>query len=197
MLPPGAKTMLQRLRSRRAQAVIETALILPFLTMLTLGSADLGRAFYLSLEITGAARAGMRGGIQGTGNDIGDATRSEPNTAIPDTAAAWGATGPGGNNDCDPGQPGHTCGNSLGCPPSAFAAGQMACFAVRSCTLDANGVCASYSAWQTRPAGGAAQPASLVVRVVYKFTPVTPFISNFSTGGSFYLIRETVGLELY
>ena len=59
-------TILQRLRNKRAQAMVETALILPFLTLLTLGAADLGRAFYLHLEITGAARAGMRNAIQST-----------------------------------------------------------------------------------------------------------------------------------
>src|SRR6202022_4766448 len=93
---------------RRAQAAVETALILPFLTLLTLGAADLGRAFYLHLEITGAARAGMRDRVQGPGNDIGDATRSEPNTAIQNTVAAWGSTGPGGSYDCNPGIAGHT-----------------------------------------------------------------------------------------
>ena len=80
-------TLLQRWRNKRAQALVETALILPFLTLLTLGAADLGRAFYLHLEITGASRAGMRSGIQGTGNDIGGAIRSEPNTAIVNNAA--------------------------------------------------------------------------------------------------------------
>jgi hypothetical protein len=36
-----------------------------------------------------------------------------------------------------------------------------------------------------------------VVRVVYKFTPITPLIAQFGSGGSFYLIEETYGLELY
>src|SRR3981081_4692705 len=127
-------TTLQRLRNKRAQAMVEMALVLPFLTLLTLGAADLGRAFYLHLEITGAARAGMRMGIQGTGNDVGDALRSEPNTAILNDATTGGSTGIGGSYDCFPGR---SCGDPNGCPTSAFAAGQLACFAVRTCTISA------------------------------------------------------------
>jgi hypothetical protein len=189
-------TLLQRLRSKRAQAMVEMALILPFLTLLTLGAADLGRAFYLHLEITGASRAGMRSGIQGTGHDIGHALRGEPNTAIMNDTATWGSTAWGGSYDCNPGIVGHTCGEPSGCPPSAFGAGQLACFAVRTCTIT-SAACSSYGAWQSRPPGGGAAPTALVVRVVYKFTPVTPLIAQFASNGSFYLTEETYGLELY
>ncbi|MDQ6884833.1 MAG: pilus assembly protein [Candidatus Dormibacteraeota bacterium] len=187
---------MKRRERSRAQAMVEMALIVPFLTLLTFGSADLGRAFYLHLEITGAARAGMRAGIQGGANDVGDAIRSEPNTAIPNTAAAWGSTGPGGSFDCNPGAPGHLCGDPNGCPASAFASGQIACYAVRSCTITAS-ACSSYGAWQSRPPGGGTPPTALMVRVVYKFTPVTPLIADFGSGGSFYLAEESYGLELY
>jgi hypothetical protein len=189
-------TLLQWLRSKRAQAMVEMALILPFLTLLTLGAADLGRAFYLHLEITGASRAGMRSGIQGTGHDIGHALRGEPNTAIMNDTATWGSTAWGGSYDCNPGIVGHTCGEPSGCPPSAFGAGQLACFAVRTCTIT-SAACGSYGAWQSRPPGGGAAPTALVVRVVYKFTPVTPLIAQFASNGSFYLTEETYGLELY
>lgn len=189
-------TILQRLRNTRAQAMIEMALILPFLTLLTLGAADLGRAFYLHLEITGASRAGMRSGIQGTGHDVGDALRSEPNTAIMNDATTWGSTGPGGSYDCNPGIAGHTCGDPNGCPTTAFTAGQLACFAVRTCTITSS-ACSSYGTWQSRPPGGGAEPTAIMVRVVYKFTPITPLIAQFTSNGSFYLTEETYGLELY
>jgi hypothetical protein len=189
-------TLLQRLRNKRAQAAVEMALILPFLTLLTLGAADLGRAFYLHLEITGASRAGMRSGIQGTAQDIGAALRSEPNTAILNDATTWGSTAWGASYDCNPGIAGHACGDPNGCPPSAFAAGQLACFAVRACTISSS-ACSSYGAWQSRPPGGGAAPTALVVRTVYKFTPITPLIAQFGSGGSFYLTEETYGLELY
>ena len=176
--------------------MVETALIIPFLTLLTLGAADLGRAFYLHLEITGAARAGMRNGIQGAGSDLGDAIRSEPNTAILNDAATWGATGPGGSYDCNQGSSARPCGDPNGCPTTAFAANQLACFAVRTCTISSN-ACGLYGAWQSRPPGGGSGPTALAVRVVYKFTPITPLIAQFGTGGSFYLTEETYGLELY
>lgn len=188
--------MLSLLRSRRAQAMTEMALIVPFLTLLTLGAADLGRAFYLHLEITGAARAGMRNGIQGDASALGDAIRTEPNTAIPNTPAVWGATGAGGNDDCDPNAPLHKCGNVNGCTPADFAPNQVACFAVTTCTVT-SGACSSYGLWQTRPPGGGVAPTALVVKVVYKFTPVTPLIGQFGNNGSFYLTEESFGLELY
>jgi Flp pilus assembly protein TadG len=191
-------TLLQRLRGRRAQATVETALIIPFLTLMVLGAADFGRAFYLSLEITGASRAGMRDGIQGLGHDIGDATRSEPNTAIPNTVAAWGSMGPGQTNDCNPNTPGHYCGAANGCTAADFVPGQVACFAVAACELNASGVCTTTPTWQTRPVGAGDTLSSLWVRVVYKFAPATPLIANFGgSSGVFYLTHDAFGLELY
>jgi Flp pilus assembly protein TadG len=187
--------MLQRLRGRRAQALVETAMILPMLVLLMLGSADLGRAFYLKLEMSGASRAGMRMAVLGQIVDIGNAVRAEPNSAIPNTAAAWGATAQGGSNgDCQSAT--QSCGDPNGCPPTAFVAGQQACFAVRTCTNWSNGACATYSAWNVRPSAGVDQ--AVEVLVVYKFTPATPLIANFTGGaGSFYLPGDTLGLQLY
>ena len=51
-----------RLPRSRGQAIVETALLLPILMLLTMGSADLGRVFYYSIEITNAAREGARQG---------------------------------------------------------------------------------------------------------------------------------------
>jgi Flp pilus assembly protein TadG len=181
------------------QALVEFAITIPVLVMLMLGGADLARGFYYDLQVSGASRAGMRLGVQGTSTDLGDAIRSEPNSAISNDTTTWGNTGPGGANaDCTSGS--QKCGDTVGCVPSVFTGARTACFAVRTCTLT-NGVCTSYGAWQSRPlvnsdAGGTNQ--ALVVRTVYKLTPATPFISNFSTfGGSFYIIAETTGLELY
>jgi hypothetical protein len=137
-----------------------------------------------------------RSGIQGTNNDIGAALRSEPNTAIVNDPTTWGATAWGNGYDCNPGIAGHTCGDPNGCPSTAFTTGQLACFAVRTCTIT-SGVCSSYGSWQSRPPGGGSGPTALLVRVVYKFTPLTPLISQFGSGGSFYLVEDTYGLELY
>src|SRR5438105_9337329 len=48
--------------SRRGQAIVETALLLPLLMLLVMGSADLGRVFYYSIAVTNAAREAARQG---------------------------------------------------------------------------------------------------------------------------------------
>src|SRR6266566_9475979 len=48
--------------SRKGQAIVETALLLPILMLLTMGSADLGRVFYYSIAVTNAAREAARQG---------------------------------------------------------------------------------------------------------------------------------------
>ena len=47
---------------RRGQAMVEFALIVPVLVMLTFGMLDLGRAFYFQEAIANAAREGARHG---------------------------------------------------------------------------------------------------------------------------------------
>jgi Flp pilus assembly protein TadG len=190
--------MMTKLRQRRAQALVETAMILPVLIYLMLGAADFSRAFYLKLAMAGASRAGMRMAVLGSVNDIGNAVRSEPNSAIPNTAAAWGSEGPGQtNSDCTSATP--KCGDPNGCAAASFTvATQIACFAVRSCISWAGGVCTpAAGGWNTRPGAGADQ--AVEVLVVYKFAPATPFIANFTPGGGgfFFLPGDTLGLQLY
>ncbi len=184
-------------RRRRGQSLVEMALVVPVLVMVMLGAADLGRAFYMSIEIAGASRAGMRMGVIGGTNDIGAAVRSEPFNAIDNSATVWGSTGPGQPYDgCS--SPGGPCGDPGGCDPaSAFTGTRIACFAVRTCTVDqVNGGCSSYSGWGIRPTQGTG--AAVQVLVVYKFTPVTPLISSFAgNNGVLYLQNQTTGVELY
>ena len=42
--------------SRKGQAIVETALLLPILMLLVMGSADLGRVFYYAIAVTNSAR---------------------------------------------------------------------------------------------------------------------------------------------
>lgn len=185
------------LRGRsRGQSATEMAMAIPILVLLMLGSADLGRAFYLDIAVSSASRAGMRIGIIDNTEDIGAATRSEPNTAIPNTAAVWGATAAGGlSGDCVSAT--QSCGDATGCSSAAFATGQLACFAVRKGTYDAvAGVCNfAASLWNTRPLPGSND--CLGVRVVYRFVPTTPLIAQLGASGAFYLTIDTSGLELY
>ena len=48
--------------ARRAQAIVETAMVLPILMFLVMGSADLGRVFYYAVSVTNAAREAARQG---------------------------------------------------------------------------------------------------------------------------------------
>src|SRR3984893_13643802 len=48
--------------SKKGQAIRETALLLPILMLLVMGSADLGRVFYYSIAVTSAAREAARQG---------------------------------------------------------------------------------------------------------------------------------------
>jgi Flp pilus assembly protein TadG len=203
---------MSRRRRSRGQAVVEFALCAPVLFMVLLGTSDLARAYYLSNQISGAARAGLRMGIITDTNDIGDAIRSEPNSAVPNTVAVWGTTGPGQANASCSGTS-SACGDPKGCADqSTWTQGQVACFAVRSCTLtNTSGhtfecLPGSMGLWQSRPK--ACSPActtgqqgpngdALDVMVVYKFQPTTMQIATLATGGTFYLRSEVTGLELY
>jgi Flp pilus assembly protein TadG len=193
-----------RIRRRRTggQALTEFAIIMPVLVLLMLGATDLGRAFYLNIEVSGAARSGMRQGVINGNTDIGNSTRSEPNSAIANNTTVWGDTGPGGLNDCNPTTPGHLCGDPTGCRPPVFnTPGRLVCFAVRTCSL-INGITqCPLAGWQTRPAQGSDATGSnqvLDVRLVYKFAPATPVIANFTMDGkAFYLVVDEYGLEQY
>jgi len=48
--------------SRKGQALVETALVLPILMFLVMGSADLGRVFYYAVAVTNASREAVRQG---------------------------------------------------------------------------------------------------------------------------------------
>jgi Flp pilus assembly protein TadG len=48
--------------SRKGQAIVETALLLPILMLLVMGSADLGRVFYYAIAVTNSAREAARQG---------------------------------------------------------------------------------------------------------------------------------------
>jgi Flp pilus assembly protein TadG len=59
-LTPG----MARARKQRGQAMVELAIALPILLLLTLGVIEFGRAAYYSIEVSDAARAGAQYGSQ-------------------------------------------------------------------------------------------------------------------------------------
>jgi Flp pilus assembly protein TadG len=62
--PDSGVRSIRRWTSRRGQFAVELALIAPVLAIVLLGSADLGRVFYMSIALNNAARAGVQYGAQ-------------------------------------------------------------------------------------------------------------------------------------
>lgn len=182
-------------RGRSGQALVEFCLIAPALVIFVLLTVDVGRAYWESIDAAGAARAGVRMGIISDTSDIGGAVRDEPNSGIPNTGAAWGSVGPGTSwGTCTSATA--TCGDPNGCVGPSFSAGQVACFAIRTCTLSSGadlGSCSSFGPWGQRPESGG---HGLQVKVVIKFAAVTPVLSSFVPGG-LYLTQSAIGDELY
>ncbi len=183
-------------RANKGQALVEFAILAPALLLFVLLTVDVGRAYWESIDAAGAARAGVRMGIISDTADIGSAVRDEPNTGIPNTAAAWGAEGPGTAwGTCTSAT--SICGDPSGCVGASFSGTQVACFAVRTCNLSSGGdlgSCTSYGAWGFRPVAGG---HGLQVVVVIKFAAVTRALSAFVPGGTLYLTQSATGDELY
>lgn len=58
-------------KNTHANALIETAVVLPFLMLLVAGAFDFGRAYYASLEVASAAESGAQYGLQNITNLAG------------------------------------------------------------------------------------------------------------------------------
>jgi hypothetical protein len=177
------------------QALVEFALITPVLILFVLLTVDVGRAYWESIDAAGAARAGVRMGLISDTSDIGSAVRDEPNTGIPNTLAAWGSEGPGTAwGTCTTAAA--ICGDPNGCQATSFTGTQIACFAVRSCTLSGGdlGSCSSYGAWGQRPVPGGGHGVQLLV--VIKFAAATPALNQLA-GSVLYLKQSATGEELY
>ncbi len=183
---------------QRGQALVEFAVLTPALLLFVLLTVDVGRAYWQAIDAAGAARAGARMGVISDTSDIGGALRDEPNSGIPNTLAAWGPEGPSTTwGTCT--SVGITCGDPQGCQVSAFTGSQIACFAVRTCTLSNGdlGSCIGYGPWGARPEPGTGH--GLEVKVVIKFKAVTPALSYIAGGGTgtIFIIQSTLGEELY
>jgi hypothetical protein len=183
--------------------MIELALTLPLLLLICLGAADLAQGYRLDITASGAARAGMKAGIESVSGDIGQSVRDEPNSVI-NANSAWGDEGPGGtNSDCI--SSAQHCGDPHGCPlppngnsPFITSPGQTACFAIDTCTITGGTgstpyACTAQGNWGTRPAS---EGQGLLVKVVVAYRPFTPMIGGFAgSGGVFYLTQTATGLQ--
>jgi hypothetical protein len=186
-------------RAQKAQALVEFAVISPVLLLFVLLTVDVGRAYWQSIDAAGASRAGVRIAVISDTSDIGSAIRDEPNSGIPNTVAAWGSEGPGTVwGTCTTNV--QTCGDPAGCASTSFSGTQIACFAVRTCTLSNGdlGTCVSYGAWGQRPLVNGGH--GVQVLVVIKFRSVTPALAQIvgaASGGTLYLRQSAIGEELY
>ena len=67
-IAPHCDHWISRLRHHNCgQALIETALVVPFLMMILVGGAELARIEYASIEVANAAKAAVQYGAQGLG----------------------------------------------------------------------------------------------------------------------------------
>lgn len=174
-------------------------MMMPMIILVALGGTDLAFAYGYASESAGAARAGMRLGIQGEAFDIGSAVRTEPSNVVANNGTDWGNEAAGGIDANCTGVGAGSCGASNGCSTADFIANQVACFAIRSCEVDTStNRCTAYGAWGSRPDVATPSFAGLEVVVVYRYVPKTPAITQLTGNGSaFYLTQTATGLELY
>lgn len=98
-------------RSERGQSLVELALMIPVLGMLLFGAIDFGRGYYLSIEVSNAARAGAQFGVE---NASAAGMRNAAKSDAPDVAgitatASYGCECPDGTGQVT------DCSSSPGC----------------------------------------------------------------------------------
>lgn len=78
---------------QRGQSLVELALLLPVLLLLVIGVADFARAFYMSIEVQDAARAGAQYGLTNSSDTTGmqtAATNDAPDVSGMTATATYG-----------------------------------------------------------------------------------------------------------
>jgi Flp pilus assembly protein TadG len=153
---------------KRGQAIVETALLFPLLCLLVLGSADLGRVFYYSMEVTNASREGARfGSAYDPVNGNAAATHAAVIAAAKREAADLNLVEPSpafAPANCQSGPP-----YAAAYYPTAANTGYVfACFSVAGAENDS---ATSGTAGQT-----------VRVTILYNFTPMTPMAENIGSG---------------
>lgn len=96
------KCRFERLREEHGASLVELAIVLPAFLLLLLGAVDFGRAYYLSMEIAGAAEAAAVYGSQNPTDTAGmqlAALKNAPNVSNASVASAtYGCECPDGSN---------------------------------------------------------------------------------------------------
>src|ERR1700720_3185186 len=107
----AARTHRALIRAERGQSLVELGLMLPVLGLLLFGAIDFGRAYYLSIEVTNAARAGAQFGVENASSAgmQNAATSDAPDVPGITATASYGCECPDGSGQI----PG--CSSSPGC----------------------------------------------------------------------------------
>jgi Flp pilus assembly protein TadG len=104
------------LKSERGASLVELALVLPLLMLLLMGAIDFGRAYYLAMEVSGAAHAGAEYGAQNPTDTTGMSAAAQYDA--PDVANLVVAT-PTYGCECSDGTGfSANCANTPSCPAS-------------------------------------------------------------------------------
>lgn len=165
---------------KRGQAIVETALLLPILMFLTMGSADLGRVFYYSIAVTNAAREAARAGTYydptsspaGNAQDDYNAILLVARHEVPtDVTLTLPTVAP---SHCLTGQPSSWSGNYPTQPNTGFV---YICF---------DG--------QDTPAPSSASD-TIQVTILYNFQPVTPFVELVGASSVHLLASTTMKVQ--
>jgi len=161
---------------KRGQAIVETALLFPLLCLLVLGSADLGRVFYYSMEVTNASREGARfGSAYDPGNGNAAATHAAVIAAAKREAADLNLLEPNPTPapaNCQSGPP-----YTAAYYPTAANTGYVF-------------VCFSAAGSENDSATSGAAGQTVRVTILYNFTPLTPMAENIG-GGSIHVQATT------
>lgn len=92
-MPKTLRQIVRLLRRSDGSSFIELALLLPLMLFLFVGAVDLGRLYFMSVEVTGAAQAGALYGIQNPSDTSGmqsAATAGASSLASVSTSASYG-----------------------------------------------------------------------------------------------------------
>jgi Flp pilus assembly protein TadG len=89
----GSRISRRKAESAEGASLIELALVIPVFLMIFVGAVDLGRAFYVAIEVTAAAHAGALYGIENP-NDVSGmesaASAGAPSLSGLGTSASYG-----------------------------------------------------------------------------------------------------------
>ena len=166
---------MRRRRLSRGQSLTEFALILPILAMIMVGAADLGRAFYLKVTLTNAARVAAEYAM-----DPGQVLREKEGVAN-----VWEGRYPGLTDPCGNGESGQV---SCGRKRAALLARNMAVLEAKNANIALNDVAIDLPSNSSFYTGGGSWSTSggttltFVPNTTYKFSvrakfsPMTPGI---------------------